>query len=637
MAALALLPLLGFILLWRRVTGSRSSSAALHAASAVLLILYVGALAGHLFFALVLLLTSGTLLAMYELASLVRHRRALPVPVGILLILCAVFALLHYDAAYYLYDEYSHWGIFLKELLANDALWGSESNALVLRYPPGAPLWQYFFLRLTESSEGGAYLAQFCLLMLPLTVLWQNLKWRQLCWLLAIFALVAVTLSNFGHGFSSLYVDHVLATWFAGIIFGFMLDLKDRTPRQLLSYLLPLTTLVLIKDSGLYFATAAVSIMSLLVFWKTAYASNGRKVREGLIGAGSFALVCIASAGLIVASWNANRNAAGIPPSAYSTGGIISGITSGSSNLGADDQEELGRRFRDVVFHQQISKDKVFTSYNEFKYYIMPVFTDRFRLTTASLILLFVLWQAIVLYKIVDREERWRWTIVATGCVLSAIVYLCILFLSYRFAFDDKGIILPSYLRYAYTALLPLVLLFFLPLLPGFSPGRKKFLEFSNDRKIGLSGTVFAGILGALLVFETPYLLPLYKNHEAPAVRYQFSPFIESVRNVVGDARLWIYLPVPDADAMLGRIFLYELTPLRAAVVTDLAFLNQGPGVMQDVIAEWDYLWFPVQNPMFDQNLRAFFGEDLKDRVFRIDRSGATVDVVALSGVFDQI
>ncbi len=333
MALLVLIPLLGYILLWQRLTNSRSSSAALHSSSAILAVLYVGSLAGQLKPVAALLLIVGSLIAIYEIAHSVRQRISLPTPLGVLVTLCALFAILHHQASFYLYDEFSHWGIFLKEMLASDAVWGSDSNAMVLRYPPGAPLWQYFFLRFTGFTEGGAYLAQFCLLMLPLLVLWQDVKWRQLYWLLSVFALVALTLSNFGHGFSSLYVDHLLGAWFAGTIFNFMLDMEERSPTQLLSYVLPITTLALIKDAGLFFAAAAIGIIALLIFWRITFVSGVKQVKSGLINAFRLTFVCVVGSVLIAMSWNANRNSEGIPQSTYSMRGIASGITTGRSEL----------------------------------------------------------------------------------------------------------------------------------------------------------------------------------------------------------------------------------------------------------------------------------------------------------------
>lgn len=636
MALLVLIPLLGYILFWRRVTDSRSSSAALHSASAILLVLYFGSLAGLLQPTTLVLIICGSFLAISETARLIIQKTPLPLPLGILLFLCSLFALLHHDATFYLYDEFSHWGVFLKELLAKDILWSADSNAMVLRYPPGAPLWQYFFLRFSFSSEANAYLAQFCLLMIPLLVLWQNVKLRQLYWLLAVFALVALGLSNFGHGFASLYVDHLLGAWFAGTLFNFMLDLEDQSATRLLSYFLPITTLVLIKDAGLYFAVAASGIFALLIFWRAAFKADNKEPLRGVIKAGTLAIVCIASSGLIATTWNANRNSAGIPQSTYSTGGILSGIVNGKSELSDDEHAELTRRFWQVIFKQQISKDELFTEFAEFNYELMPAFTSSFRMTTSSLILLFVFWQIIVLYRLVSPQDRWRWAIGGTGLVLTTIVYIAILFLSYHFAFGERRMILPSYLRYVHTALLPILLFAFLPLLPSFSTRDEEAIRLPFGRKGSRSATIFAALLATLFVVETPHLEPLYKPHVSPEIRQQMKPYIDNIRNLAGNHnRVWIYLPVFDYNGIRRRIFLFDMSPVHTEVVTDPEYLTRDPAKIQDVIANWDYLWFPIENAQTDMILKSLAGEDLKEFVFRVDRSDGGTSVVALDGVFD--
>ena len=636
MALLVLIPLFGYIFLWQRVTKSRSSSAALHASSAVLAVLYLGAITNALLPVTVLLLACGCLIAIYESAVLIRHKTPLPVPLGVLLVLCSVFALLHSGNSFYLYDEFAHWGIFLKEMLAGDAVWDSDSRAMVLRYPPGAPLWQYFFLRFTGFTEGNAYLAQFCLLMLPLLVLWQGTRWRQIFWLIATLALVAFALSNFGHGFASLYVDHLLSAWFAGTIFSFMLDVKDRTPQQLLFYCLPVATIVLLKDAGLYFAVAAAGIMALLLFWRLGIKGERKSFREGFTKGGTLVLVCLVCAGAISTTWNANRNSAGIPESNYSTSGILSGIADNESIFSEAEQAELSSRFVQIILHQQISKNDIFEPFGEFNYDIMHIFMDKFRLTTSSLILLFLVWQFIVLRRLVKPDERWLWGITATGLTVTALVYIGILFLSYHFAFGEKAMILPSYLRYVHSGLLPLVLFVFVPLLPGFAAETRQMVGLSRGRTVSQSAVIFTAIIAAWYVFETPHLTPLYRAHNVPEVRVQMKPFIEKVKSKVeANGSMWIYLPIPDPTGVRRRIFLYDMSPVHTEVVTDSEFLGQDPSRIQKVIANWDYLWFPIQDFAADDVMQSLAGEDLKEYVFRVIRDDGEVEVVALDNVFN--
>ena len=634
MPLFTLIPLLGFILLWRRAASSSAAVAALHATAAVLLILYISSLAGLLRPAAWLLLGTGSIIAIYEISLLVRRNSVFAVPIGVWLILAGLVWFVHGGGGFAYYDEFAHWGIYIKEMLATHQLWDGETNAMHLRYVPGPPLWQYLFLTPGGPLEGGAYLAQFCLLSIPLLILWQRVSWKQVPWMIGILLLVVIAVSNFGHGFASLYVDHVLGAWFAGTLFCFLSELDAPSPRRRLFYVLPVATIVLLKDAGLYFALAATGIMALLVFWKRAFEGDRRRIGRGLRSGALLAAVGIAGAVLVTASWNMNRDALQIPSSKISIGGILSGIAAGESDLTEEELAELGRRYRDVVLDQQISKNEVSAMYNAYTYGLKTQFTDRFRLTTASAIVLFVVWQIIVVSKLASPGQRARWAIMAVGMLATLLLYLLVLSLSYRFAFDERALSLSSYLRYVHTALLPMLLLVFLPLLPAFRGDDEEAFQFADGFRLPVGATIFVALLAVLYVVETPYLKPVYTAHEPPPIHTQLEPLSARIAGVVGDDRLWIYFPVPDSNGLIGRILKYQMAPVRTEVAVDPAMFADRPELMQALVSEWDYLWFPVPSPELDRQLQLHFGEDLKERLFRVDRQGDGVTVTALDGIF---
>ena len=66
----------------------------------------------------------------------------------------------------------------------------------------------------------------------------------------------------------------------------------------------------------------------------------------------------------------------------------------------------------------------------------------------------------------------------------------------------------------------------------------------------------------------------------------------------------------------------------------EVLYLSDDPARIQTVIANWDYLWFPIQDFVADDIMQSLSGNDLKDYVFRVDRSNDNVEVVALDGIF---
>jgi NAD(P)-dependent dehydrogenase (short-subunit alcohol dehydrogenase family) len=172
MGALTLLSLFGIALATGR--GARVSPAVAFflAVAFTVLVLYAGALAGALWWTALAVHLGGLALLAVEGLRFARQRTApsIPVSIGVLVLLCSWFWAVHGRDQYMLFDEFAHWGIFLRDMLALDGLWTADTNSMHPRYPPGASLWQYLFNALAPASEGKAYLAHFVLTyrLLPL-------------------------------------------------------------------------------------------------------------------------------------------------------------------------------------------------------------------------------------------------------------------------------------------------------------------------------------------------------------------------------------------------------------------------------------------------------------------------------------
>ena len=234
MGLATLLPILGVAAFFARMLGMTLAMAMLHSVSAIILVLYVGGLTEALWWTALAVHLVGIGLLGYELWRLRRNGNPpkVSMPIAVLVLCIALFWLVHRDSLYLDYDEYGHWGIYIREMLALDSFWLADTNSMHPRYPPAAPLWQYLFNVFREPSEGTAYLAQFVLLLTPLLVLWERVTWRQAHWLVLLLALGVLALTNFGLGISSLYVDHVIGAWFIGTILCFVMDSPDRAPRR---------------------------------------------------------------------------------------------------------------------------------------------------------------------------------------------------------------------------------------------------------------------------------------------------------------------------------------------------------------------------------------------------------------------
>ena len=634
MPLLVLLPIAGFILGWRRFFGGRTSSAALHAVAAIILFLYAAAYVGLLRQMTFVVLAWGVLLLIYHCYLVIREGESTAddLPLAILVLLSALTWWIHKDGFFLFYDEYSHWGIFLREMLYLDGFWTADTSAIHSRYPPAATLWQYLFLEFTDHRDGVAYLAQFVLLMTPLIVFWQNLSWRQLPWILGIVALLAFGLANFGHGIASLYVDHILGAWFAGLILNFLCDLRSRQPAELVTYVLPLSALVLLKGAGLFLALICASLFAILLLvglYRTESAEgSGFGRRSALALAAIWLLVPI----VVAASWTWNRDSAGAEREIYSTSQLVSGLFRGDSILDADQEDELAQRFSTVITDQQLSKNAALRSYDEFSFPIMDIFTDRFRLTTLSFLVIWIIWQILVLQWSVQPADRLMWSITALGVLLGSILYIGLLYLSYRFAFGENGLRLPSYLRYVHTVTLPLLLIGAAPLIPAFRGQTERIERLQGLRTAHPASLLFLFALAALYVLETPHLRPFYRANGELAFRHLTAPLAERVQSIVGASRIWVYLPIQDPNGLLDMVMRFQLSPARVEVEADAHYFAGDQLELPDAWRDQDYLWFPLEHPEIDAKIATHVSGGMGQRLIRVTPTGDGLLIVPLTG-----
>jgi hypothetical protein len=242
---------------------------------AFVLVLYAGALLGVLAWATHAILVGGILLLGWRLGAWVRSCRTRTPPTllrptltpGIILfgVGSCLLALLAGNSAYWEWDEFSHWGLAIKELAARHALWDGSSAVHFYDYPPGAPLFQYTLLIPGGFSEGRTHAAQGILLLAFLTPL---VKRSSACLPVAcvracaIGSLAFAVLHVFGNGLFTLYVDGLLGALLGATLAAYLLA----TPCSRLALVraaLGLALLALTKTSGLLLALMGAAVIAV--------------------------------------------------------------------------------------------------------------------------------------------------------------------------------------------------------------------------------------------------------------------------------------------------------------------------------------------------------------------------------------
>jgi hypothetical protein len=466
------------------------------------------------------------------------------------------------------------------------------------------------------------------LLITPLLVLFEKINVRQWFWVPALLSLLALGLSNFGHGIVSLYTDHILSVWYAGVMLQALSSDKTRLLEiGLLS--LPLSFILLIKDAGLPLVVSAVFMMTCLLFYR-----NFREKKNFVLNRKIFitTIVLVMIPLMMQGAWKLNRSMNEV----YSAGegsGLIQALLTGESSFSEQEMQTYRQHFWEVLKDQQLSRNEISQRFNEFGYRLMRLFKEKFKLTLLGLLLLFPLWSMIIII-ISDSSRKKEYGMGLGILFLTALAYLFIMYRTYPLIHSvERAQNLVSFLRYAHSISLPMLILGMGLLTPAFQSLPKKLLSVLPFGR----HTLLYGIgLILLLAFETPYLKPLYTNASIEnypnniALRWRRDTdgITSQIKQTIGASKLWVHLPIPD-NGFLATALRYQMTPVRSTVNRDPEFLKKPGGELTKIWDDYDFLWFPVNNQETSTHFQKKFGT-IKSRLLKVIKKE---DHISISGV----
>lgn len=646
MELLLLAPLLGWMLIIGRLLDTSPARSLLLAVSAIVLLLYTGGLVGALPMVRLAVLAAGLLLLMTEI---LRHRatslaRLTSLPILVWLGLAVVYFALHSGGHFRFYDEYSHWGIHLKEMLALNGYWDASSNSLHPRYPPGPTLWQYLFFVFRPFNDGLAYFAQFLLLITPLMILFEGVGGRSsealrdnkqqrwstqnpigsVFWIVAITTLILLSLASLGHGIASLYVDHVLGAWIAGLVVAVITTTDRPSLSRHLPLLMPLVVLALIKDVGFFFALALAAIFALLLLLRTL---DSRPPRWRWRKPAVLLAIWVIGSLLVTLAWTANRDAASAPADVMSVAGLA-GIVTGSTRFDDPERAALVRaRFTEMFTGHPLAKTRASYRYNESSYATMDELGKGGSPTTAGFFVLYVLAGAAMLAVVLPPGKRIEWGIVYASFLGLAAGYLLMLYLSYQFVFPRRdGLNIASYVRYVHSIALPMWLLMLTPLLPV----ARLDQSTATARHALVRPAAMLIVIATLLIVARPYLTPLYRPVAMPAFRADVAPFARQVQTIARRAPVWVLFPEPNEHRLLSSILLHEITPTPARIENDLELLASEAS-FRAALAGYTYAWIVADSPAVRDAVLNMAGQLSPASLYEITADPAGPGLVALA------
>lgn len=172
------------------------------------------------------------------------------------------------------YDDFSHWGLVARDVLATSRFPNFESLIIFQAYPLGSTSFIYFVSKIIGDTEGVILYAQSLLTLSCIIPLFAFIKKRSVVsYLIILMASIFFLTSNVG--FLALSVDTLLAMLSLGcsavIIYGY----NKKEYKWIYLQVLPiLSFLIVIKNSGILFVILNVL---LLLYYLVKYEDNKKK------------------------------------------------------------------------------------------------------------------------------------------------------------------------------------------------------------------------------------------------------------------------------------------------------------------------------------------------------------------------
>lgn len=584
-AILTLLPIFGFATLFNIFFKKNVSVSIFFSITSIITILFVFGMFEFLKFGSYLLFYGGILLLV--IMGIIYNNKLFEslksVPFVMFTTMSIVYLYLMTDAQFFFWDEYSHWGQFIKDMYYFDSFYGANSQITHLNYPPGISIWDYFIVSNTFLSDGNIYFAYFLILFSSTLMMYEKLRFRDIHWILVVFLIQMIIYASFGHWFSCIYVDHIIGAMFAGLILSYLSD--NYTNKELFLFIFPLLSIVLVKEIGLFFGLSFLGLVLLLEInrYKINYNQTiffSIKKSNKIIG---ILLILFISMILILKVWGIRQESIGVQKEHQTISGITKAIFSDNKVLDDKIEIEVKKRFWTVVNNQQLHKEQVSLNYNEFSYGIMAKFTKDIKLSTTG-VMLFFIFMLIILYFIINNKNKRIEVALLYGYMLFvSISYLLILYFSFLVAFGNDALRIPSYVRYMNMSILPMLFIGFSLMLPMYNK--------ENTQKLFSLTLVMIFLLGYIV---NPYFKPMYSQLENSFRQTSDKITMPILKNVPAKSKLFVVFPIKN-NGSLNNILKYSLIPANATI-SNYKFETKSFQEMVNIYSKYEYVWFVQLN-----------------------------------------
>ena len=452
------------------------------------LVVYLFALVNQLLLGYIAVIAASIIPTLYVL---IKNRKNLPKELGLFrapsfILICAVFLLLgimNFGRSFHAWDDYMHWGPFVKETYRNLELYNSENSLVEVHrdYPPIVTLYECFWeLVAGKFDESLLFVAlQFLQVSLFMPFIGE-LKWQKTTRFKLKFAGLAIALvlvpACMSLGDDYFFVT-IMTDTAIGLLFAFLLAnvfLAQKTDKKLIAKLLIGSCfLVLVKQIAFVFVAIVIACLAARIITT----KQQKKLRKITIAVSTILVPLFLSF-----LWNLRVKRLGIEGQ-FKISDLVHGVfglLASTSNLEVW-QRQTVLNFADAFVFREI-----------------VLGLSYFKLTL-------VFGAAMAIWAVRDKGRRKLIIVEAAIIILAATGYAALMMLLYVFCFGEiEGPALASYSRYMGTFWYAILML-------GFCAFLCRTKDFAKLPNLGLLSLLAFVVIAS----ESSIALTLLRNYDA--------------------------------------------------------------------------------------------------------------------------
>lgn len=430
------------------------------------------------------------------------------------------------------WDEFSQWGIYVKNIFNENSLWNTNFTSEPNGYPPIISIFQYFLMKLNGAYlEADLFRGIFLLSTLPLLSFFKNLSFKKpsqiFLYMLILFAIPSALSYDY---LNSIYADTVVGILFASAVISLIIEPIDNF--NIVRNFVILSILILSKSVGVVMVGSFYIILLIdILFIRRKeyfqyYNENLKRVVSKLTYVFIFLLPII-----MRGIWAIFLRGVSV---SSKLGNIV------DSTIDIKDTSYFSKVINDFIagiFKTNIGGTNNIISIPSF-YWILLV------------LLLFVILKDLLMNK--DEKKQIKLSIIAI--VISFTLYTCALLYSYLFSFEmEEAIALASFSRYMITILISSLMILILV---------ESYFHLKGSLKNKIFNYIIIGLI--LSTIRIPEILIVMKNSMNSNLEYQKfnSKFaiIDKVKNNI-PAKNNVYYLSAETDGFDYLVAKYKLTP----------------------------------------------------------------------------